>query len=176
MQADVPGTTGFVAERGSLATLVVADATPGGAQLTGAGAMRFDDAGALAEQRPVPWLTPAAVPRLARMAGGGWIAAIGEQAEVGAWRVDLWRGGAIERVGEGDRFEAADLRCARGRCALLTPRPGPVARPGAELRIGAADAPVAGWQRVVIEPAEAESEALPFAIAGIEGLEGGEPA
>lgn len=169
MQAEVPSTTGFVAEHGSLATLVVADATAGGAQLTGVGAMRFDAAGALAEQRPIPWLTPTTAPRLGRAAGGGWIATIAEQAEAGAWSVELWRDGAIEPVGEGDHFEAVDLGCAGGRCALLTPRLGPVARPGAEVRIGAAEAPIAGWQRVVIEPAEADSEAYPLAIAGLEG-------
>lgn len=170
MQAAVPPTTGFVAERGSPATLLVADAVDDGARLAGASAMRFDESGALAEQRPLPWIAPATVPRLGRTEGGGWIATIAEQAEAGAWRAGLWRDGAVELIGEGDRFEAVDLRCARGRCALLTPRLGAVALPGAEVWLGAADAPLAAWRRVVIEGTEAESDAHPLVIAGLEGL------
>ena len=168
LRAEVPPTTGFLAERGSLGALLVADATDDASRLLGVSAMRFDAAGAVAEQRPLPWLTPAAAPRLARTAAGGWLATFGDRGGAGAQRLGLWREGATELVGEGDGFEAVDLRCEGGACALLTSRLGRAAMAGAELWLGAADAPIAGWKRAVIEPPEGAAGAHPLAIAGVE--------
>jgi hypothetical protein len=168
MRAGVAPSTGFVAERGTLGALLVADASEDGARLLGASAMRFDAAGAMLDQQPIPWLLPAAAPRLGRTADGRWIAAYAETAGPGASRVGLWRGGAAEIVGQGDGFEPVDLWCEEGRCALLTRRLGRVAMAGAEAWIGAADAPVPAWRRVVIEPPEGDSESHPLGIARLE--------
>lgn len=165
LQAAVSATTGFVTEPGSLATLVVAEPSEDGSQLLASGAMRFDAAGALAgAQAPVPWFSPDVVPRLGRTADGGWLGTLADRNEDGAWQALLWRAGAVERIGAGDRFESVDLWCDRGRCALLTSRLGQVAMPGAEVRIGAATTPIATWTTIAIEPERADSDAHPLGI------------
>lgn len=173
LRAEVPPSTGFLAERGSLGALVVADASEDASRLVGVSAMRFDAAGTTVEQRPIPWLSPAAAPRLGRTPSGAWAATFGERTEAGAFRLGLWRDGAAEIVGEGDRFEAVDLGCAEGRCALLTPRLGRAAMPGAEVWIGGAEAPVAAFERVVVEPGEPDSDAHPLGIAQIDAAPAG---
>jgi hypothetical protein len=174
LQAPVRSTTGFVAEPGSLATLVIADTSEDGAQLLASGAMRFDAAGAVAGQAPVPWFSPDAVPRLGRTEGGRWLGTIAERDDAGAWRALLWRDGAVEPIGSGDRFEAVDLWCDAGLCALLTSRLGRVAMPGAEVRIGAATAPLADWTTVAIEPQRVDSDAHPLGIVRSSRPAGGE--
>ncbi|EYF03681.1 Hypothetical protein CAP_5292 [Chondromyces apiculatus DSM 436] len=166
LRAQVAQSTGFLAERGTPSTLVIADASDDASRLLGVSLVTFDAAGAIAAQRPLPWLAPEVPPRLGRTAEGGWLSTFGEHHGAGSVELGLAREDAAERVGEGDRFEAVDLMCEAGACALLTPRLGRVAMPGAEVWLGAATAPIATWKRVVIEAAGDEGQ--PLAIAAIE--------
>ena len=177
-----------MSEPRSLSTLIVAEAEGDPPVLSAVGALTLDPSGQSRDPQPLPWLTAEAMPSLARVeraennAGAdsgtedagptgavksSWIAAI-EDAEAGATsRVLLWRAGQLEPVGEGDRFDAVDLACDRGRCALLTTRMGKVAAAGADVWIGSATLPAASWKRVEIIPPSGDSSAHPLGLAQI---------
>jgi hypothetical protein len=167
-RARVPAEARFVSEPRWLGGLVIADAQGSPPRLTAVAALTLDAEGPSRDPVALPWLEASALPRLARV-GARWIAAVDRGAGVGA-EVLLWRGGALDRLGAGDGFEAADLACsAEGACALLTTRPLRVAAPGATLWTGSPDEPAVRWKAVEILPEGEGGEARPLAIAALEG-------
>jgi hypothetical protein len=167
VRADVPGTSRFVAEPGTLGGLIVADSADSPPRLTGVAALTLDPAGATRDPVRLPWFDAEALPRLSR-SDGRWVAAIDGAGAAGTARVTLWRGGEAEVVGEGDGFEATDLACSGSRCALLTSRIARVAVPGAIVWLGAPGEPASRWRPVEIVPALADSDARPVGLAAIE--------
>jgi hypothetical protein len=174
VRALVAPTTQFLAEAHTLGALVVADGADDPPRLLGVAALRLDPAGSSHDPRPIPWLTIASPPRLGRTAAGRWIGAFDHPGDHGATSVVLGRDGAVERLGEGDAFEASDLACAGETCALLTSRIGRVALPGALIWSGNAADPRDRWQPIEIAPADPTSEARPFGLASVEALPGGD--
>jgi hypothetical protein len=170
-QAQVPGTTRFVAEPRALGALVVADSADDPPRLTGVGALTLDPAGPSRDPLALPWSDPAALPRFAAT-GARWLASLDRPGAAGATRVAVWSsgtgGGAGELLGEGDGFEAADLACTAARCALLTSRLSRVAQPGATVWLGAPDVPASRWKPVELVPTAAESDARPLRLAAID--------
>jgi hypothetical protein len=164
-RAEISPETRFVAEPRALATLIAADATGDPPRLTGVGAIHLDPEGPTRDPVALPWHDPTALPRLA-LSGATWIAALDRPGDSAA-RVLLWRAGALESIGEGDGFEAADLACAGRACALLTSRLARVTQPGATIWVGASDAPASAWKPIEILPAAGESDARPLSIAAI---------
>jgi hypothetical protein len=167
VEARLPASSRFVAEPRSLGTLIVADSAGDPPALTGVAALTLDPEGEARDPKPLPWTEASSLPRLARADGGAWLAAV-TRGEGSTGRVDLWRGGALDPVGEGDHFEAADLACGAGRCALLTTRLGKVAAPGAEVWIGAPTEAVSAFRRITIAPSAGESDAHPVGIAAVD--------
>lgn len=165
--AKVASSTRFVAEPRGLATLVVADAEGDVPVLTGVAALTLDPDGVSRDPKPVPWLAADHLPRLARDAGGAWIGALSRVDGEGSGSVDVWQKGALETLGEGERFTAVDLACGEGVCALLTTRRARVAAPGAEIRIGAPGEPASAWKTIEIAPSSAGSDAYPFGLARV---------
>jgi hypothetical protein len=169
-EAKLPASTRFLAEPRSLATLVLAEAQGEPPVLSAVAALTLDPAGASRDPAPIPWFDAAAMPLFARTGSkGGFIGALESPGSAGTARVDVWRGGAIEALGEGDHFDAVDLACDQGRCALLTTRLGKVAAPGADVWIGSAEEALTSWRRVEIIPSSG-SDAHPLAIAGLTGV------
>lgn len=170
-RAAVGGLTRFVAEPRTPGTLIVADATADDPpRLAGVAALTLDPEGVTRDPVRLPWFEPGALPRFSR-GGSRWIAAVDQAGTTGAARVLLWRGDAVETVGEGDNFEAVDLACTSSppvRCALLTTRPLKVAAPGATVWIGSPDEPAARWKATEIVPASAESDARPLGVAAVD--------
>ncbi|AKT41062.1 hypothetical protein [Chondromyces crocatus] len=167
LQAQIPGSTGFLGERSALGALLVAEASEDASQLLRVAAVHLGPKGESLDQHPLPWLDPGAPPRFARRVDGSWVATFVESRGQGTTRLGLWRDGEVELVGEGDRFEATDLACSAGTCALLTPRPGRVAMPGAEVWLGAEGDPLRAWKRVALE-LPGVSAITPVALAGVE--------
>lgn len=171
-QAPVAKRTRFVADPGTLGALAVADVADRPARLTGVAALTLEPDAMSHDPKPLPWITPSSVPRFVRLADGSWIAGFDRPGEGGMSRVGLFRRGVAELVGEGDAFEAVDLRCTTGapvdqRCALLTSRIGKVAPAGALVWIGSPGEPVSRWKQVEIPPLKADSEARPFGLGAI---------
>lgn len=161
----------FLAEPRSLGALLVAEAQGDPPVLSAVSALTLDPNGPSRDPRPLPWPDDGSVTSfaLARADGSpeGILAAIESAGDAGATRVDLWRSGVVDPIGEGDRFHAVDLACDQGRCALLTTRMGKVAAAGAEVRVGAAGESAASWQRVEIIPSQGGSDAQPLALARV---------
>jgi hypothetical protein len=105
---------------------------------------------------------------------GEWLMAYRPEPSPGRSEVLLWHGGRAERVGAGEAFEAADLTCAAGYCALLTTHQGGIATLDSELRIGRPGESVATWREVSIEP-DADGKPVPIRIARLEPTPGGGP-
>jgi hypothetical protein len=173
VQAPVAKRTRFVADPRTLGALAIADVADRPARLTGVAALTLEPQAMSRDPKPLPWITPTAVPRFARLADGSWIAGFDRPGEGGMSRVGLFRQGVAELLGEGDAFEAIDLRCTAGasvneRCALLTSRIGKVAPAGALVWIGSPGEPAFRWTQVEIPPPKADSEARPFGLGAIE--------
>jgi hypothetical protein len=165
--------------------LIVAEAEGDPPVLTAVAGLTLDPTGESRGAKPLPWLTADAMPPLARFVGesgtdagadagtdagtesSSWLAALEGSGTGASSRVLLWRAGAVEVIGEGDRFDAVDLDCDRGRCALLTTRMGKVAAAGAEVWIGSPSLPAAAWKRVEIIPESGDSSAHPLGLAQI---------
>ncbi len=172
VRASVAPSSRFVADPHTLASLVVADATGDPPALTGVAALRLDPAGVSTDPRPVPWFDAAALPHMART-GGGFLAAVDRTASSDERLVVLAKHDGAELLGGqgGDGFEAIDLACLPGddgRCAVLTTRLLPVARPGATLWRGSAREPAASWKPTDLLPPEGTNDAKPVGLAGVE--------
>jgi hypothetical protein len=167
VEARLPASSRFVAEPRSLGTLIIADSAGDPPKLTGVAALTLDPEGEARDPKPLPWIEAGTLPRLARAEGGAWLAAV-TRGDGPSGRVDLWRAGALDPVGEGDHFEAADLACGAGRCALLTTRLGKVAAAGAEVWIGAPAEAASALRRITIAPTAGESDAHPVGIAAVD--------
>lgn len=182
----------FVSEPRSLGTLIVAEAEGDPPVLTAVGGLSLDPAGESRNPKQLPWLTAGSMPPFARFTAesaaeiasdagagqgpdagsadapsGSWLAALDGSGAGGSSRVLLWRDGTVEAIGEGDRFDAVDLACDRGRCALLTTRMGKVAAAGAEIWIGSPSLPATSWKCIEIIPEAGESSAHPLGLAQI---------
>jgi hypothetical protein len=172
--APVAARTRFLADPRSLGTLAIADMADKPHRLTGVAALTLDPLGASHDPLGLPWYSPGAVPRLARLPQGGWVAGFDQPGSGGLGRVGLFREGTAELLGEGDSFEAIDVACARGelaggaRCALLTSRIGKVAPAGAIVWIGAPGEPAGRWKQVEILPAQSDSDARPFGLGALD--------
>lgn len=196
VEAPLAAAARFVGEPRSLGMLIVAEAQGDPPVLAAVSALTLDPAGESRDPKPLPWVEAGSMPPLARIdgardvdagagggpgdagAGGGgsrarareeslWMAAIEGYGAGSSSRVELWRGGLVEALGEGDRFHAVDLACDQGRCALLTTRMGKVAAAGADVWVGSPWSPASAWRRVEIIPASGSSSAQPLALAQV---------
>lgn len=178
VRAKVSPSSRFFTDGRSLGALAVGDLAEGKHSLTGAAVLTLEPEGQSHDPRSLPWLSPGAAPRIARLPGGGLIAAFDRPGDDRASRVGLFRAGApgsagvAEALGEGDAFEALDLACeglgAAARCVVFTSRLGKVAPPGAMLWAFPPDAPSEALRRVEILPAETSSDARPFGLDHVE--------
>src|SRR6185436_2858115 len=74
VRAPVAKRTRFVADPESLGALAIADVADRPPRVTAAAALTLEPEGTSHDPLPLPWASPTAVPRLARLADRSWIA------------------------------------------------------------------------------------------------------
>jgi len=170
LRASVRATTRFVAIPSAPQTLVIADADPAESppRLTGVAGVRLEPEAPAQDITPLPWREADAMPRLAKAPNGTWLAAYSEQGEGRLSTVFLYQNQTVTPIGEGDRFDAADLVCRPERCALLTTRLANVAVSGAELWLGGPSEPPSSWKKIEIAPSKGETNARPSVLARVD--------
>jgi|GEM_PF-6472380 len=113
----------------------------------------------------LPWVHLSSPPVMGS-ADGRWLAVLAHQeATTSHATLWLWREGSpMEAIATGDQLVAADARCGKNECVLLTTMPAEVASPGATVWQGRFDQPVAAWRRQDV--AADVKGARPLSIAG----------
>jgi hypothetical protein len=167
--AQVAPTTRFVAYPRELGRLVIADAQ--GDVLARASSVSLDPQRGSHDPEAIPWFSPTAMPRTARLARGGSLSAVVEPIKGSTTRVVLSHGERSEELAQGDGLDAVDLGCSRDHpdpCVLLTSRAERVWAPGADVWLGRAADPASAWRRVTIAPSRPDSDAFPSGLAQLD--------